>query len=57
MVASCRHLTRMIHASGSHLGRGDRGGIPLAQEYLAMSADSFGCHNLGVQVGQDATAI
>ena len=47
----------MIHASGSHLGRGDRGGIPLAQEYLAMSADSFGCHNLGVQVGQDATAI
>lgn len=38
---------------------GDRGGVPLAQKYLAMSADSFGCHNWGggVQVGQDATAI
>lgn len=26
---------------------GDRGGVPLAQKYLAMSADSFGCHNWG----------
>ena len=30
---------------------GDRDSIPLAQEYLAMSADSFGCHNWGSASG------
>lgn len=54
MVASCRHLTRIIHASGSQLGK-RRDFSP--RKYLSIYADIFGCHNCEVGVGQGATSI
>ena len=54
MVASCRHLTRIVHASGSQLGKGRD--FP-SREYLSICADIFGCHNWEVGVEQGATGI